>query len=51
MNTNEWYTPWVDTDKQAMLHVEGREPKLIVQNWQWKAIQLHKQPLMHQEVK
>ncbi len=37
MTTSDWFE-WRDLDKEAMLHVEGRQPKLIVQNWQWKAI-------------
>lgn len=35
-----------DIDKEAMLHVEGREPRLIVK----KAIELHKPQLMDQKV-
>lgn len=41
MNTNDWYITYRDLDTEAMLHVEGRQPKLIVQNWQWQDINLH----------
>jgi hypothetical protein len=51
MNTNDWYVTYRDIDKEAMLHVEGRQPKLVCRDWQWRAIELHKSELMDQEVK
>lgn len=38
--TSEWFEFKRDLDTEAMLHVEGRKPKLVRVDWQWKAIKL-----------
>lgn len=47
--TTDWYNAR-DIDKEAMLHVEGRKPKLVCRDWPWRAINLYKSALMYQEV-
>lgn len=38
--TVSWFSNDDWEDKRAMLHVEGREPKLISETWPWKVIEI-----------
>lgn len=41
MTPDDLYITYRDIDKEAMLHVEGRQPKLVRMDWQWKTVTLN----------